>query len=466
MLLSSPTIGILMCLRRFTIFIIAPIFAILCDTTLMHRQLLTLAHFFYYLSTLVLTHIRSLPMITVVIVVREACIAGCEPAVNTAAFAKLASISIASRNQNNNNNNEGTVTATDPTTRFGSLRLFGSLGWGLTSLVVPVMCERLFGSSLLPVLYAQVVLGIPVLLLVGLGLDLSPRLFREARGLKPMAAANNIPAADADDDVAMVIHRRSSDNDKSKSNTGGQTYANYSTIPSTTSTTTSTTNSNSINNPPTTIAPNTRSQPQSTPSPLPSPPLPRSSSNERMALLCVLAAFEQGVILGATQTTLLIYFAAVGVSVSVIGLSVLVGCLSEGAMFCADSLIRRYYNSDKRFIQAGILVNAFSLLSYITVSHVSRDGWYRNGLVLVTEIIGGGSYALFVSSMVQTANRVAPRKWQTGGQGIVTSVLYGVGPAVGALLSGWLYQQFGIGLLYGGMAVWNVVVIGVLERYM
>lgn len=475
MLLSSSTIGLLMCLRRFTIFLIAPLFAMLCDLTLMHRQLLTLAHFCYYSSTLLLTRVRSLSAITAVIIAREAFIAGCEPAVNTAAFAKLASISKALQRSGDGGRQM------DPTSKFGSLRLFGSLGWGITSLVVPLLCERWFGASLMPVLYAQVVLGIPVLLLVGMRLDLSPALFREARGLKPVttAAADNKD----NDNIAVVIDRRATESSGNKSDNADQTHANYSSIPSSTTTTTTNTsttiipsNSNTNTNPTTNAAAaatatNTPSPPQPQPQSQPNsnPPLsppPTTNNNERMAILCVLAAFEQGVILGATQTTLLIYFAAVGVPVSIIGLSVLLGCLSEGAMFFGDSLIRRYYNSDKRFIQIGVIVNALSLLSYISVSHLPHSGWYRSGLVLGTEVIGGASYALFVSSMVQTANRVAPRKWLTGGQGIVTSVLYGVGPAVGALMSGWLYEKFGIGVLYGGMAVWNVVVVGVLETLM
>lgn len=532
--LSSSTIGVLMSIRRFTIFLIAPLFAVLCDATLQHRLLLLLAHGLYYACTFVLTRARALWAIAFVIVIREACIAGCEPAVNTAAFAKLAAIYNNGQGEKIEKENNGKKSM-EMTSRFGSLRLFGSLGWGFASLIVPVVCEQYFHSSLLPVLYAQIILGVPVLLLVGVGLDLSPGLFQQARTLKAVASASAPDRAAIDGDEETGGHRgdeqqqqRAWDVDGNVDN-NNNAHPNYSSLSSHSTTMTNNSTNVTVTAPtrhshqmsqlhapvqkqktplPTvstkstdrtpllheqkqqddhqqTLPRATPSSPTSTPScsntsttthlhssasvSVASPPRSSSATRERLALVCVLAAFEQGVVIGATQTTLQIYYLTIGISVSVIGLSVLCGCLAEGTMFLMDGHLRQIQldNLDKRFIQCGIFARTLAMFAYVAIGHIPAK-WKagRTVLVVATEVMCGGSFGLFVSSVLQTANRVAPARWQTGGQGVVTSVLFGVGPAVGALVSGWLYQQVGTQWLYGGMALWNVAVVFVIEMYM
>lgn len=353
-----------MSMRRFTIFLVAPIFAFLCDGTLLHRRFLIIALVAYYFCTFLLTQFRSLFAVTAVILFREAFVAGCEPAVNTAAFAKLSA-----------------VYGSFSETRFGAIRLWGSVGWGVTSLFVPIVCDKLFNASLVPVLYAQVLIGIPVVLLLFNAVDLSPRLFLDAQQ-KPTAYPENQEAIDT-----------------------------------------------------------------------------RPARSPMLAILCVFAAFEQGVVLGATQTTLLIYLARIGVSSALIGLSVFVGCSAEGCMFFADRWVRCFVSNEKRVIQFGIVLNAISLSSYAMLHYIPKDSICRVVMILGTEFVGGVGYALFMSSILQMADRVAPSEWQTGGQGVVTSVMYGVGPALGAILGGWAFEAFGIKMVFGSMVAFNALTI-------
>lgn len=363
------SIGALMSMRRFITFLGAPLFGVLCDVTLMHRRVLIISLTCYFFCTFLLTRFQSLLAVTIILFFREGFCAGCESAMNTATFAKLAALC-------------GPFSET----RFGSVRMWGSFGWGVTSLIVPFMCDKLFSASLEPILYAQILIGIPVVLLLFKAVDLSPRLFREARE-KPAVHSGNFDAADTHPD----------------------------------------------------------------------------RSSNMLAVLCVFAALEQGVVLGTIETTFVIYLARIGVSSTIIGLSIFLWCVAEWCMFFADHRVRCLISNENRVIQIGIIVNTISLCSYSLLQYIPKDSLCRVITILGTEFIGGIGEALFTSSILQTADRVAPPEWKTGGQSVANSVMFGVGPGLGAMVGGWAFETFGINIVYGSLVVCNVLTILVFE---
>ncbi|CAN8069139.1 unnamed protein product [Agarophyton chilense] len=170
--LSPSVIGYMMASRRLVIFVGAPVFTWLCDMTRRHRMLLLIAHMGYYTCTLVLAHVRSLHTVLAVIVLRELFISGCEPTVNNAAIATL------EETQKHR-------------TGYGTLRLWGSVGWGLASVVGPYVSRLFFGGDLLVILYTQVLFGVGVLCVLAFALDLSPALFERQTRRKQLRSGGD-----------------------------------------------------------------------------------------------------------------------------------------------------------------------------------------------------------------------------------------------------------------------------------
>lgn len=156
--ISPSRIGLLQSLRRLTISLAAPLFTRLVDHTHLHRPLLLATHTLYYCCSLALTRVRGLPAIAAILALREIFIAGCEPTIDNATVAKL---ELANRSP----------------AEYGKLRLYGSVGWGVASVLGSLLVDRVFQGDLLVVLYIQVIVGLVVIALVARGMDLSPELF-------------------------------------------------------------------------------------------------------------------------------------------------------------------------------------------------------------------------------------------------------------------------------------------------
>lgn len=167
---SPATIGLLISLRRLVIFFVAPMFTLLCDRTRWHRPLLIATHTCYYLCTYLLIYTRALPLVLPLILVREAFVSGCEPTVDNAAFATI-------------EDTGGTHAG------YGRLRMFGSAGWGVASLLASLLVDRVFDGDLVYVLHIQLALGVVVVAVVALGLDLSPALFARQTERKKASGA-------------------------------------------------------------------------------------------------------------------------------------------------------------------------------------------------------------------------------------------------------------------------------------
>lgn len=163
-------IGLLQSLRRLTISLAAPIFTRLVDYTYLHRPLLLATHTLYYCCSLALTRARGLPLVTLILGLREIFIAGCEPTIDNATVAKLELVNRSPA-------------------EYGKLRLYGSVGWGVASVLGSLLVDRVFHGDLLVVLYIQVVLGLVVIALVARGMDLSSELFRRQELRKQQSGA-------------------------------------------------------------------------------------------------------------------------------------------------------------------------------------------------------------------------------------------------------------------------------------
>ncbi|KAI3652357.1 hypothetical protein MP228_002682 [Amoeboaphelidium protococcarum] len=81
----------------------------------------------------------------------------------------------------------------------------------------------------------------------------------------------------------------------------------------------------------------------------------------------------------------------------------------------------------------------YALLSFFTLSPY---------IDLAIELLHGVMYATFYGSAVQAAASLAPKQYQGTSQGIFSAIYSGLGPFVGSILGGYIYNQFGSGWMF------------------
>lgn len=363
--IPPSTAAYIMACRRVVIFLVSPLFTYLCDATHLHRPILALAHILYYLATFALARSRSLPAVFAALLVREAFVSGCEPAINNAAIAKLAQYGV-----------DG----------FGELRLWGSFGWGFGSIVASFLIDHLFEADYLVALYIQIAFGVVVVVLVVFYIDLSPTLFRDQQALKRY---------------------------------------------------------------PSTIAP----------APTPAPPTPahqlRAYLSSPRALFTAANVLMQGLIFGVLQMTLFLYFADLGVSTSFFGISVFLACITEGFVFLFTTRIFALSGGPFRTFTLGLLMSSAALLSFSVIHFSQRITlWF-----LVTTVLNGGTYALFLTAALTIASDMAPPGLQTTAQGSLSALYSGIGPAMGSAVAGLAYRFMDAPTLYCLLAGLQIVMV-------
>lgn len=350
---SPSTIGYMMGCRRLVIFFVAPIFTWICDLTLLHRILLTIAHTSYYFCTFILSRVRSIPAVLAVIIFREAFISGCEPSVNNAAIAKIEEVS-------------------PDRDSYGKLRLWGSLGWGSASVLGSFAIDHFFAGNLVIILYLQIIIGVGVVSLTFFGLDLNPDLFIRQTERKRSTG------------VVLDLVLRS----------------------------------------------------------------PR-------AIFCAISVLVQGIVLGVLQMTIFIYFSSLGVSTSALGLSVFLSCGAEALLFFYDTKIWDQFGGPQSGFNIGLVASSVALAFYSLIQFSS----YPTICFIMAEVFNGAIYALFFTSALAVTNEMAPPSLATSSQGALSSLYCGIGPAIGAVLSGVTYEAIGAPALYCILAVLQIFIL-------
>lgn len=366
-LYSASCIGLLMALRRFLIAFGAPIFTAFLDRTRLHQPLLLFTHILYYSCSLLLSHLTKAPIwiVTIVLIVRELCVAGCEPSVDNATVAKLDQLQL-------------------PDSHYGRLRFFGSIGWGVASVIGSVLVDRVFNGNLLVILYIQVAIGLVVIALVAQHMDLSPQLFQ------------------------FQQERKAEKQQQSES----QSFRNIVSLLRT----------------------------------------PRAE-------FCLLAVMIQGVVLGTLQTTTFIYFSDRGVSTSVLGFSVFLSCIVEGLVFFFSESIWRVTGGAQGALQWDLLFSSIVLVLY-SLSAFLNDamvGWW----FLFTEVLNGATYAMFLTAAVGMVNELAPPGMATAAQGLLMGLGNGLGPCLGAAVSGSMFDYIGAPRVYASLALIQLFVLAI-----
>lgn len=158
-----------MAMRRALRLVIAPIFTYIMDLTRTHRFVVPLCLVTYYILGSILALERLLPIVALTVLIRDGCNSGIDASINSAAMGALAEV-------NENRANIDEVPAT-----YGRLRLFGSVGWGLMSLMVGIALDLLFKGDMRYIMFMQTSLGAVAVFISIFLIDLSPQLFERVQ---------------------------------------------------------------------------------------------------------------------------------------------------------------------------------------------------------------------------------------------------------------------------------------------
>lgn len=175
------------------------------------------------------------------------------------------------------------------------------------------------------------------------------------------------------------------------------------------------------------------------------------------ALFCALTVTMEGVVFGAVQLTGFIYFSSLGVSTTALGVSIFTAALIEVLVFLAVPRLLRDRGGEKMLLWMGMTLTVVLLIGMSCVHKLKHvTAWF-----IVSETLNGGTYAIFLAAAVALINQIAPGDTMSGAQGIMTGLLNGVGPGIGAAISGVVYERYGAPTLYIGLAIAQAAVMAV-----
>jgi PPP family 3-phenylpropionic acid transporter len=170
----------------------------------------------------------------------------------------------------------------------------------------------------------------------------------------------------------------------------------------------------------------------------------RTLLSNRAWQLFLFLVFVGGAGQAVIHNFLFLYMNELGASKTTMGFALTIATISELPMFFfADRLLARL--SAKGLFIFGILVYIARALalSYISVPWV----------VLVTQLTHGLTFSAMWVAGVSYAAEIAPPGLGATAQGFLSGIFMGIASATGAMLGGFLYQDFGGAIMYRTMGI-------------
>lgn len=171
-------------------------------------------------------------------------------------------------------------------------------------------------------------------------------------------------------------------------------------------------------------------------------------------LLFFAVCFIMGVLgAGVIGGLLFQWLLELGASNTLLGVSLLVTCVSEVPMFFVSApLLERFGHVPVLFVS--LVAYALRLLYY----SVLTDPWWT----LPAELLHGATYALAWASATKYAFEEFPPEMSSTAQGLLASVQWGLGGGLGAILGGGLYQAYGAVVMFRVSSLLAIVGLGLL----
>lgn len=151
-------------------------------------------------------------------------------------------------------------------------------------------------------------------------------------------------------------------------------------------------------------------------------------------VLLLATVFTGGAALGLVGNYLFLYMDGLGASNTLMGLALTMATISEMVvLFFSDRLLGRW--NARRLLALALLAAAFRTFAYSVVS----AAW----VVLLIQLLHGPTFAAMWLAGVYTADRLAPEGMGATAQGLLASVMIGLGNAAGGFFGGLLYDSAG-----------------------
>lgn len=162
-----------------------------------------------------------------------------------------------------------------------------------------------------------------------------------------------------------------------------------------------------------------------------------------------------GICGGVLQTSLFLYLTSLSVPNSVLGFAVMGNCAVEAACFHVHSRICARFGGPEAIFRVSILTSTVNLLALASIHLTSNPSLAY--VVIMT--VSGVSFALFWASAVQICARLAPPGKETSAQGALSTLNWGVGSMIGAVVAGVGMSTIGTPLLYISVAAVQTTVL-------
>jgi PPP family 3-phenylpropionic acid transporter len=156
-------------------------------------------------------------------------------------------------------------------------------------------------------------------------------------------------------------------------------------------------------------------------------------ANRRLVLLLA-TVFTGGASLGLVGNYLFLYMDGLGANNTLMGLALTMATISEMViLFFSSHLLAS--RSARGLLAVGLLACVVRTFAYSVVS----TPW----VILLVQLLHGPAFALMWAAGVYTADRLAPQGMGATAQGLLASVMIGLGNAAGGFFGGLLYDLVG-----------------------
>ncbi len=145
----------------------------------------------------------------------------------------------------------------------------------------------------------------------------------------------------------------------------------------------------------------------------------------------------QGIFMGIIATALFLFLTELGASTTLLGGTLLATCVSEVPFFFFSEKIVA------KLTPHGVLVFASWCLALRLLLYSALPDYPLIELILPVELLHGVTYALMWSAAVSFAAHVATPKTEATLQGVLGGLYFGAGSGVGGAIGGWAYQSSG-----------------------
>jgi PPP family 3-phenylpropionic acid transporter len=174
--------------------------------------------------------------------------------------------------------------------------------------------------------------------------------------------------------------------------------------------------------------------------------------SRKSVLLFLLSILLLAITMGVFNNFFTLYMDGLGAQEGTIGLAWSLSALSEVPVMLIAGIIISHIGANG-LLQIAFVTYAVRWFAYASIQSPA--------LVLPVQLLHGLSFASFQVGSVTFINERTPKGMRTTGQAILSTVSFGLGPIVGAMLGGYFYDTVGFAVLFRVLSVLTLIGLAV-----